>query len=331
MNEPYAINGSRDVRTRAVQGVAGIEWVRTLVDRQLKACSTIGPLTLCYASQRDAFQWRLRERRRRSRSLTEADWEMVRRKCRPRTLRKMEQVKALLAVRGSAKAVLRMVEWALTYGETWREQTVTLRWACGENRRAIWGCLLSGGMIQRGQVREEDGRTSGQLQVVESFTATRPEQWRGEVAGGVEYAVEAINMIDRQLQEHKGQLTNFIRLYYHLQLDTWELRQITGPRKSRYLSEDTAARLAAKQPELERERVGQVVDLIGRRKRVKRLLRLIATLAEAAAYWSGGSWQLRGETAGRAAWAATTVKHGLAIVVNGKASGYAATKQKGEC
>lgn len=328
MVEPYAINGSRDVRTRAVQAVAEIEWVRTLVDQRLKACSTIGPLALYYYSQRDAFQWRLREHMRRSRSLTEADWEMIQRKCRPNTLRTLEQAKTLLAVRASAKGVLRLVEWALTYGETWREQTVTLRWAYGEDRRAIWGHLLSGGAIRRGMVREEDGRESGQLQVVESLMVKRPEQWRGEVTRGVEYAVEALAAIDRQLQEHKEQLTRFIRLYYHPKLDTWELRQITGPNKSQYLSEEIASCLAVKQPEVERQRVDQVVELIGQRKRVKRMLRLIATLAEAAAYWPGGRWQLRGEAAGRLAWTATTVKHGLTIVTNGRAVGYASTTPK---
>src|SRR5574337_849129 len=38
-------------------------------------------------------------------------------------------------------------------------------------------------MMRRGQVREEDGRISGQLQVVERLTVQRPEQWRGEVMG----------------------------------------------------------------------------------------------------------------------------------------------------
>src|SRR5574337_144961 len=321
MSEPYARGGERDVRRQAVQGVASIEWVRTVVDQQLTACSTIGPLRLCYYPQHDVFQWRVREQMRRSRSLTEGDWEALRRKCRLNTRRKLEQVESMLAVRASARAVLRLTEWALTHGETWQEQTVTLRWAYGDNRRAIWGCFLSGGMMRRGQVREEDGRISGQLQVVERLTVQRPEQWRGEVMGGVEHEVEAIEGINRQLQEHKQELRNFVRLYYHPQIDTWQLRQITGPRKSRYLSEETTASLMAKLPELERRRVGQVVELMGRRKKVKRMLRMIATLVEAAACWPGGTWQLKGEAPGHAGWTATTTAYGLAVVTNGATSG----------
>lgn len=321
MNEPYAINGTRDVRVRAVQGVASIEWVRTMVDQQLKACSTIGPLGLYYNRQHDVFQWRIREHIRRSRSVTEDDWETLRKKCRLSTLRKLEQVEWMLSVRASARSVLRLVEWVLTHGETWREQAVTLRWACGENRRAIWGCLLSGGMMRRGQVREEDGRISGQLQVVERLAVRRPQQWRGEVMGGVEHAVQAMDGIDRQLQQHKEELRNFVRLYHQSQIDTWQLRQITGPRKSRYLSEEKAIGLMAKLPELEQRRVGQVVELMGRRKRVKRMLRMIATLVEAAACWPGGTWQLKGEAPGQAGWTVTTTAHGLAVVTNGATSG----------
>src|SRR5574337_260132 len=321
MSEPYARGGERDVRRQAVQGVARIEWVRTMVDQQLKACSTMGPLRLYYYSQHDVFQWRVREQMRRSRSLTEGDWEELRRKCRLSTWRKVEQAKSMLAIRASARAVLQLVEWALIYGETWQEQTVTLRWACGENRRAIWGGLLSGGLIRRGQVREEDGRISGQLQVVERLTVQRPEQWRGEVMGGVEHGVEAIEGINRQLQEHKDELRNFVRLYYRPQTDAWELRHITGPRKSRYLSEEKALELMAKVPELEQRRVSQVVELMGRRKKVKRMLRMIATLIEAAACWPGGIWQLRGEAGGHAGWTATTTRHGLAVVKNGATSG----------
>lgn len=139
--------------------------------------------------------------------------------------------------------------------------------------------------------------------------------------GGVEHEVEAIEGINRQLQEHKQELRNFVRLYYHPQIDTWQLRQITGPRKSRYLSEETTASLMAKLPELERRRVGQVVELMGRRKKVKRMLRMIATLVEAAACWPGGTWQLKGEAPGHAGWTATTTAYGLAVVTNGATSG----------
>jgi hypothetical protein len=157
--------------------------------------------------------------------------------------------------------------------------------------------------------------------MVERLTVQRPEQWRGEVMGGVEHGVQAMEGIDRQLQGHKHELRNFVRLYYRPRTDAWELRQITGPRKSRYLSEETTANLMAKLSELEQQRVGQVVELMGRRKKVKRMLQMIATLVEAAACWPGGTWQLRGEAPGHAGWTATTTAYGLAIVTDGTVSG----------
>src|SRR5574337_1140309 len=59
----------------------------------------------------------------------------------------------------------------------------------------------------------------------------------------------------------------------------------------------------------------------GQAEEGKRMLRMIATLVEAAACWPGGTWQLKGEAPGHAGWTATTTAYGLAVVTNGATSG----------
>lgn len=321
---PYAIGGERDVRVRAVAAIAAIERTVQVVERELKARPRIGLLRLRYHKRDDRFEWRWLEASRRTSPLSGGLQDERLQVLRPSTRAKVESVQRLLSVRAAAIAVLRMTEWGLGHGDKWGEQTVTLRWSSGEFRRAIWGVLLSGGIMRRGKVRPLDGVESGHAPVMETLNVgDEPQGWRGEVTEGVRCVVEEMRRIDEQLEAVQRQLRGGVRLYYCDKLDSWMLRQLMGPRLSRYLNDEVARKLLCKLLEQERGLVEKALEGIERRKRLKRVLHLVATLGEAAGHWPGGQWQLRGERgAGQAAtWVATVTERGMSVIQDGATAG----------
>lgn len=322
---PYAIGGERDVRRRAVTAIAPIERVLQAVEAELKGQPRVGRLRLRYHQRSNHFEWRLSEAVRRTSSLSGGLQDEQLRRLRPSTRAKVESVRRLLGVRAAAIAVLRLTEWALTHGEKWSEQTVTLRWSSGEFRRAIWGAMLSGGIMKRGGVRPLDGMESGHVALVQSLNVgTEPQGWRGEATEGVKCVVEEMRRIDEQLEDMQRQLRGGVRVYYCEKLDSWMLRQLIGPRLSRHLSDESGRRVLNKVREQERGVVEKVLDGIERRKRLKRVLHLVAIMGEAAQQWPGGHWQLRGERgAGQAAaWVASATERGMSVIERGVAVGH---------
>ena len=322
---PYAIGGARDVRLRAVAGVTQIERVLETVNRELRAVPRIGRLKLRYHRRNNYFEWRWREARRRS---TVAGYRFSQEQLavlRQSTRTKVEAVQRVLDVRTAAIGVLRLIEWALDTGENWQEQTVTLRWSCGERRRAVWGFLLSGGIVRRGNVNPLDGVESGYSAEVKRLSVSvAPEGWRGEVTGAVRYAVEELCRIDDQLKGLQGSLRAWLRMYYNVGTDTWTVRQLFGPKRSRYVADEACERLMGKLIEQEREILDKAVATMRRRRRLKRLLHVVAGIGEAAQHWPGGTWQLRGEGNGEvsAVWVATALKRGMSMIREGVVVGH---------
>lgn len=321
---PYAIGGERDVRQRAVAGIAVIERVLQAVEAELKARSRIGRLRLYYEKRDDRFEWRWWESAKRSRRVgTCVDQERLS-MLRPLAQAKVRSVQRLLEVRASARAVLRLVEWAVMSGDKWGEQTVTLRWSSGDLRRTIWLFLLSGGIVRRGAVQPLDGVESGYAAVVGRLNmGSQPQGWRGELTEGVKCVVDEIQRIDERLLELQRRLQGSVRVYYGKQRDTWMVRQIFGPQRSRHVSNKAGRGLIEKVKEGERDGLERVLEGIERRKRLKRVLHLIGVVGEAMQHWPGGQWQLRGETGdGRAAvWVATATDRGRSVIKDGAAVG----------
>jgi len=147
------------------------------------------------------------------------------------------------------------------------------------------------------------------------------------VAEGVKYVVEEMGRIDEQLEDMQRQLRAGVRVYYCEKLDSWMLRQLIGPRLSRYLNDVNGRKFLSKVREQEREWVEKTLDGIERRKRLKRVLHVMAILGEAAQQWPGGQWQLRGEGGGgkAAAWVVTTTRQGVSVIQDGVTVGQGRT------
>jgi hypothetical protein len=66
-------------------------------------------------------------------------------------------------------------------------------------------------------------------------------------------------------------------------------------------------------PVPERGRVLEAVELLDGRRQLKRMLGVVAVLAEAACRWPGGTWQLRGMRGAKtaSAWVAGSTRTGL--------------------
>jgi len=319
----YAIGGDRDVRVRAVAAVAVIEQAVQEVERQLRAVKRIGRLRLQYNQREQRFRWRLWEGPRRTAvigaRLSPEHW----RKMRGATQKKVQTVERLLDARQAGRNVLRLVEWALLAGMEWAEQTVTLRWQCGDLRRAMWGFLLSGGVMRRGGVVPLDGVEAGYAEAIQRLNVRRQVGWRGEVTSGVEHVVVELSSIDEELGRAKQALRRWVRLYYDRGRDTWQLRQMWGPNRSRYVSHEKVTGLIAKVVEEEKGVLEQVVVAMERRRQVKRLLNVLMTLGEAAQQWPAGTWQIRGERGGQgtATWVATATQRGVSVIENRTTSG----------
>jgi hypothetical protein len=321
---PYGMGGERDVRVRAVAGVAAIERVLQTISVELKAVPRISRLRLYYDRRDNRFEWRWWEARWRSKRAGHRLQEEQLRGLRPSTKARVAGVQLLLDVRSAAVAVLRVAEWTLQHGPDWQEQTVTLRWAAGNMRRVVWSFLLSGGVPRRGNVQVFDGVESGHLDVVNKLNiGCEPHGWRGEMTEGVKHIVTAIQREDEELMRLQESLRGWLRLYYDGRRDSWIVRQMIGPKRSRYVSDEVCERLMENMIEGERRVLHQVKEAMQRRRRLKRVLHVLATLGEAAQKWPGGQWQLRGERgAGRsAAWVATAGSHGMSVIKEGMAEG----------
>lgn len=321
---PYAIGGDRDVRGRAVAAIARIEQAAYDLELQLRAVKRIGRLRLQYDRREQRFRWRLWEGPRRTPAigtrLSSEHWRTL----RDSTKTKVQAVQRWLDARDAGRSVLRLAEWAMLAGAEWAEQTVTLRWQCGDRRRAMWGFLMSGGVIRRGGVVPMDSVESGYAEAIQRLNVRRHVGWRGEVTSGVEHAVEELDNIDEELGRAKQALQRWLRLYYDVGRDTWQLRQMWGPNRSRYVSQQRLTTLTGKVLEEEKRVLDRVVAAMERRRRIKRLLSVLMTLGEAAQQWPAGVWQIRGEKGGErtATWVASATQRGVAVIDNGRTIGY---------
>ena len=320
----YSVGGERDVRLRAVAAVAAIERVLQTIDVELKARPRISRLRLYYDRRDKRFEWRWWKAMWRSTRAGHRLEEEQLKGLRPSTKARVAAVEQLLKVRESAVSVLRMAEVLLTRGTDWDEQTVTLRWTAGERRRVVWAFQLSGGIARRGNVEEMDGVESGYLDVVNRLNVGgQPHGWRGELTEGVTHIVKNVQAEDEKLVGLQSNLRRWLRLYYAAGRDSWVIRQMIGAKRSRHVTEEVCERLMGKVVEEERVVVEKVLEGMRRRRRLKRILHVLATLGEAAQKWPGGQWQLRGERGGgeTAVWVATAGGHGVAVIKNGVAEG----------
>jgi hypothetical protein len=328
------------MRGRAVAAVAQIETTVAGIEEWLLDVTRgmefrrIGRLKLRYARTEGRFRWRKR--------LGPRDWEDLgarvpqetKKGLRVETRVKVDTIDRWLDVRSAGLAALRIIEWCAVSGAGWTDGTVTLRWKGPVPGRVTWCCLLGSGGVRKGGVLAEDGPPTQYGDDVMRFSHGQGHGSKGgPVTAAVEGIVARLEQIDEQVRRIKDAMRGVYRLYYNRRIDTWQIRQLTGGLFSRYVGQ------AIPGQELERMNVGErqlgreIGGYLAERARVKRALRVVSTLAEAAGRWPGGVWQVRGERGGGrgARWVAIASENGVLlreydgdgenIVLNGRTDG----------
>jgi len=103
-----------------------------------------------------------------------------------------------------------------------------------------------------------------------------------------------------------------LRLYPLRQLDTWSFRQVQWRRGTTHLRIADVVEHAQRLPAQQRSHVVEGLDLLEARVGVRRVLRVIAEITEAASRWPGGTWKVRGYGGERGtAWAAAASIRGV--------------------
>jgi hypothetical protein len=139
------------------------------------------------------------------------------------------------------------------------------------------------------------------------------QPYHGTVATEIKVVITRISELDQELHKVKNGLKGWVKLYYSVTTDSWGLWEMTGPTRSRYVGLNISETMLTALPGNDRQWLVEAVTLITERWRLKRALRVIATLVEVALLWPGGKWQLRGEGGNRTAakWVTIATEFGL--------------------
>lgn len=305
----YAVDGERNVRTRAVEGTRRIEQAVAYLTGMLKNTRRIGRiLRLRYHTRDQRFIWRMRRRREnRGEGETEFVWRdigarvppEVRRSLSKDTVNALDGVDRRMDMRQDGRAVLHVVAWLLGHGLRAATRLVELKWEGGAQQRITWTFRPDGRMQCTGTWRT--------LQLPPPKYGAESEWLLGVVAGKTElgpYAtsvvrdlVEALEKADvrlAQLAEAIRQQGGGVRLYRNWQRDTWGFREMLGAKKSRHLPEPMVGERVIRMPVVERQLMWDAAEALKRRQSIRRLLRVLSELMEAAVAWPGGRWGVRG-------------------------------------
>jgi len=314
-NEAYAKGGRQDVRLRAVAAVAELERVLDTLEERLRDVGRVGRgLRLRFHRQDARFAWKRREGPRRWQEVGARLPEGIYRRLRIETRNRVDAIEHLIAIRASGRRVLHLLAWWLGHADHRAADRVVLVWHGEEGARVTWQFRTDGRLLRRGNFRAEAGPQAKYATDVEAVMAqTREVQGPGRIGEEVEGAVARLDAIDRRLAGVLEALRGPCRLYYNRTRDTWAFHELLGRRKSRYLDRNGLQTMLEQLPVPERGRVLEAVELLDGRRQLKRMLGVVAVLAEAACRWPGGTWQLRGMRGAKtaAAWVAGSTRTGV--------------------
>jgi hypothetical protein len=151
----YPVGGDRDVRVRAVLGTHRLEMGVELLEKGLRAITSVGRvLRLRFHARDQRFEWRQRIRDSRGRTVA---WrvvgarvpEEIRRTLWAETRSRVDGVEQWTAMRQDARSVLNLVDWLVAHGREWRAALLQVTWE-GEGRigRVHWTFRADGAVQQ---------------------------------------------------------------------------------------------------------------------------------------------------------------------------------------
>ena len=320
----YPVGGDRDVRVRAVLGTHRLELGVELLEKGLRAITSVGRVLRLRFHQRDQrFEWRQRIRDSQGRTVA---WRVVgarvpdeiRRTLWAETRSRVDGVEQWIAMRQDARSVLNLVDWLVAHGREWPAALLQVTWE-GEGKigRVHW-TFRADGAIQETRNWQTPARpitAYGQATaaVVSGIDVARPRGTHAEsVSRDLVERHAAIDARLRRLSELLREQHAGIRLYRVERKDTWCFREIAYAGGTRHLRAAVVGQRAATLTPQPQGNVGEAMQLLGERVQLRRLLRVIAELTEVAGFWPGGRWKLAArDAAGKALWQKTASRDGL--------------------
>ncbi len=315
----YGMDGERNVRRRAVEGTHRLEQAITLLEGQLNAVRWIGrTLRLRYHRRDQRYEFRHREEHGREWPVVGARVpDAIRVRLRLRTRNELDRIERTLDMRQEGRTMLHLVGWLLSHGLQWRTPLVEVVWNGAERGRVTWTFRMDGRLQRNGNAQMAMAAHPRYDKDGEALRAMiDPRRPLGVYARNVELDfVGRLERIDRRLGELGALLRaqrSGLRLYPLRQLDTWYFRRVQWRRGTTHLRIAEVAEHARVLPAQQRSLVMEGVELLEARAAVRRLLRVVAEVTEAALWWPGGTWKVRGYAAGRrTVWAAAASSRGV--------------------
>ncbi len=320
---PYAKGAPRDVRLRAAGSVAKLERTLHGLDDYLRQIERVGRyFRMKYHRQHEAFAWWFKRGVR--------DWIYVgvripmplKGRVFIRTRRHIDDIERCLDARQGGRAVLRLVRMWLTEESWWEADCVRLRWRgepggqVGVCSEMTWAFRGQGHCTRGGTYRSVREVPATYRDVVASFGRDGSGvKTVGPLAAKVAEVVTRLETCDEQLGKCAAALRNGCRLYYKPLYDTWECMCVIIGEVPKHLSWEevlAAVRVCGRScgpcgPRSDSDVFERAVELLVQRQRLKRVLQLVAVLAEAGGNWPGGTWHLSGydRASSSAKWAST--------------------------
>jgi hypothetical protein len=316
----YGRDGERNVRRRAVEGTHRLEQGIAVLERQLSAVRWIGrTLRLRYHRRDQRYEFRHREDHGREWPVIGARVpDGIRGRLWLRTRTELDAIERKLDMRQEGRAVLHLVGWLLSHGLAWRTPLVEVVWEDREEHGRLTSTFRMDGRLQRNGNADASlaarGRYGKDGEALRAMIDVR--QPLGVYARNVEVDfVGRLERIDRRLAELGDLLRaqrSGLRLYPLRQLDTWSFRHVQWRRGTTHLRIADVDEYAKRLPAQQRSHVVEGLELLEARAGVRRMLRVVAEVTEAAWLWPGGTWKVRGYGGERGtAWAAAANIRGV--------------------
>ncbi len=321
----YPVGSDRDVRVRAVLGTHRVELGVRAIEEGLRAIRFVGRvLRLRYHRRDQRFSWRHRLRDGEGRAIGWEDIgarvpEEIRRGLWEETRSRIDGAEEWMAMRQDGRSVLILADWLAAHALETPPTVVTMTWR-GEGRlgRIRWTFRADGRMQRTADLGAPKRLVSAYGKATAAVLAAIDiRQGQGPYAATLDRMLVArYRAVDGRLADLASILReqqSDIRLYRLEEKDTWRFHEVDhGEGWTRYVQRKSVASRSTRLAAQPQSQVVEAVKLLEERGQIRRLLRVIAELTEAAAVWPGGQWSVVGRgTEGQSLWRRTATREGI--------------------